>query len=454
VLGQIFIGAHAFGSAYNLPVPLYLFVFGGAAIVFVSFLLILPTEVSAGSGRVFRDRLGLRLERSALQWFTLGFLVLMVIIGFTGSQQVTANIVPTIFWLLVWVAVPITCALVGDWTRYANPFIPIAFLAERRGVRKLLIGGPRLAWPRWLAWWPATVLFFLLVCGELIYNAYWTLPGSVALGIIEYALLTFVGAVVFGAEAWLERGEVFSVLFGTWGRLGWYRFGAPGSRGLLGGVWDTEFEATVSRVVFVLMLLVSISFDGLLSTPTWKNLRLSLPAQYQLGTWRYEIAETIAFLILLGIVWALFQGFAAAVARVGRLTRSPLQALAMLLPSMLPIAFGYLAAHNADYLAINGQLLMPLLANPAGFAHWPHLPYPFNSTYVVNINLVPTSVIWYSEVVLIVAVHIAALIIAHRHLTRAIPDPRRARLSEWPWIAAMVAYTMSSLWLLAQPVAK
>jgi hypothetical protein len=378
----------------------------------------------------------------------------MVVVGFAGSQTVTTNVVPTIFWLLGWVAVPITCALIGDWTRFVNPFIAIAFLAERRGVRRLLIGGQRLAWPRWLAWWPATVLFFLFACGELIYNAYWTLPGSVALGIIEYALITFAGSVVFGAEAWLQRGEVFSVLFSTWGRLGWCRFGAPGSRGLLGGVWDTEFDASVSRVAFVLLLLVSVSFDGLLSTPTWKNLRLSLPLQDQLGTWRYEVAETIAFLLLLGIVWTLFQGFAAAVARVGRLERGSLGALAMLLPSMLPIAFGYLAAHNADYLAINGQLLMPLLANPGGFAHWPQLPYPFNSTYVVNINLVPTSVIWYSEVVLIIAVHVAALIIAHRHLARTIREPRRARLAEWPWIAAMVGYTMSSLWLLAQPVAK
>jgi hypothetical protein len=27
-----------------------------------------------------------------------------------------------------------------------------------------------------------------------------------------------------------------------------------------------------------------------------------------------------------------------------------------------------------------------------------------------------------------------------------------ARRSEWPWIVAMVGYTMTSLWLLAQPL--
>jgi len=28
----------------------------------------------------------------------------------------------------------------------------------------------------------------------------------------------------------------------------------------------------------------------------------------------------------------------------------------------------------------------------------------------------------------------------------------QGRRAEWPWIAAMVGYTMTSLWLLAQPI--
>jgi hypothetical protein len=30
----------------------------------------------------------------------------------------------------------------------------------------------------------------------------------------------------------------------------------------------------------------------------------------------------------------------------------------------------------------------------------------------------------------------------------------QARRAEWPWIAAMVGYTMTSLWLLAQPIVR
>jgi hypothetical protein len=63
-------------------------------------------------------------------------------------------------------------------------------------------------------------------------------------------------------------------------------------------------------------------------------------------------------------------------------------------------------------------------------------------------------VIWYFQVALIIAVHIAAVFIAHRHLAGVARTKVQAERSEWPWIFAMVAYTMTSLFLLAQPIAK
>ena len=132
--------------------------------------------------------------------------------------------------------------------------------------------------------------------------------------------------------------------------------------------------------------------------------------------------------------------------------RSTLQVLAGLVPSLLPIAFGYLVAHNAEYIAINGQLFIPLLGNPAGIDGVHLLPAPFNDSYEINPNLLPSSVVWYLQVALIIFVHIAAVVLAHRYLARASRSHAKARASEWPWIVAMVGYTMTSLWLLAQPL--
>jgi len=92
------------------------------------------------------------------------------------------------------------------------------------------------------------------------------------------------------------------------------------------------------------------------------------------------------------------------------------------------------------------------LGNPAGVSWWPRLPFPFNDSYEVHPNLLPNGLYWYVSVVVIVVAHIIAVLLAHRHLGSRQSDPRAVRASEYPWLVVMVAYTMLSLWLLAQPL--
>jgi hypothetical protein len=450
ITGFIPIVAHAFGKRYDLPVPLWLFVFGGAAVVFLSFLLVLPRAVAeAGEAEAaLRDEAPLR-RPSPIGW-TVAILVLagLVVCGLIGSQSVAENIVPSFFWLLVWIAVPISCGVIGNWTQALNPFAALARLCDRPSLRRSLLADEKVVtWPRAVAWWPAVGLFFLVACGELIYNGTTTKPAFTAVALAVYALVSAVMGLLFGANAWLQRGELFNVLFATWGRLGWFRFGAPGRRGFGGGL-RAPFATHVSRVTFVLLLLTSVSFDGLLSTNAWKTLRV----QVSVTGIGFELFETLAFAFLVLVAWCLFGGFAVLVRKAGTLRRSRVTVLAGLLPSLLPIAFGYLVAHNAEYIAINGQLFIPLLGNPAGLPGVQLLPAPFNDSYEINPNLLPSSVVWYIQVALIIFVHIAAVVLAHRYLTRAAANVQHARRSEWPWIVAMVGYTMTSLWLLAQPL--
>src|SRR2546430_16831048 len=95
-------------------------------------------------------------------------------------------------------------------------------------------------------------------------------------------------ASLLGAEPWLRRGEVFSVLSATGARLGYFRFGTAGTRGFFGGL-HRPFEASVSRLTFVLMLLVSVSFDGLLATPAWKDVVSRLPQSLHPGAAAYTV---------------------------------------------------------------------------------------------------------------------------------------------------------------------
>ncbi len=378
---------------------------------------------------------------------------LLLLAGLLGSQEVSENLLPVFFWLVVWVGLPLAVGLIGDFTRPLNPFGAIARATDSPALRRVILDRTApLPWPRRLGWWMSGALFFTVVVGELVVNATVTLPRVTAVGLLVYALACAVAGVVVGSDAWAARGEMFAVVFSTWGRLGWFRFGAPGRQGFGGGL-DAPFDASVSRVVGVVLLLVSVSFDGLLSTPQWGSMTSELPAGLAPGTSGHNVLATSVLAALTLATLLVFGGFAVVAARTGGRSVGGLAALTGLLPSLLPIAYGYLLAHYLQYVAINGQLLLPLLGNPVGLESWPlHLPYPFNDDYAVATGVLPTSFIWYFQIVVIIGAHILAVVLAHRHLATSAPAPALARRSEWPWLAAMVGYTMLSLWLLAQPL--
>jgi len=166
------------------------------------------------------------------------------------------------------------------------------------------------------------------------------------------------------------------------------------------------------------------------------------------GAAGYTVLLVLVFAGMVLLIWALFAGFAAAVRAVGHLDQPLIEVVAGLIPSLVPIAFGYLLAHNVDYLAINGQLLIHQASDPFGMG----LNLFGTVEYEPNRNLIPTAFVWYFEIVLIIGVHIAAVVLAHGYLGRVARTERQGRRAEWPWIAAMVGYTMTSLWLLAQPI--
>jgi len=99
--------AHAFGQRYELPIPLLLFVLGGAGVVFLSFLLVLPRQVIAA--KVLKAKDQAHLLPFNWVWATCSFVLLaaLMLCGLLGSQEVPENILPTLFWLIVWIAVPL-----------------------------------------------------------------------------------------------------------------------------------------------------------------------------------------------------------------------------------------------------------------------------------------------------------------------------------------------------------
>jgi hypothetical protein len=174
-------GARGFGQRYDLPLPLSLYLFGTAAAVILSFVVVgLFARYSPGArfypridllahplGRWLADPVLLGL----LKLIAVGLFVVTVTAGFFGSQDPYRNIAPTLVWIIWWVGLAIFSAFVGDLWAVVNPWRSLFDGADR--VYRMLTGRTglalRLPYPEGLGVWPAVGLLLAVAWTELVF---------------------------------------------------------------------------------------------------------------------------------------------------------------------------------------------------------------------------------------------------------------------------------------------
>src|SRR3712207_1203381 len=223
--------AHGFGQRYDLPVPLWLYLYGSAGAVLLSFAVFALFVGGRGAGRgyprmnllrfgLFRATLASRAFVSGLQVFSVALFGLVILAGLLGNQTPTLNLAPTMVWVIFWVGFSLFVALVGNLWALVNP-LKILFewadgLARRLGVEEGLEGDA--PYPASWGVWPALALFFVFVWVELVFPGSAT-PRNVAFLMLLYSSVTWAGMSLFGKETWLRNGETFSVFFGILARF-------------------------------------------------------------------------------------------------------------------------------------------------------------------------------------------------------------------------------------------
>ncbi|OKO84776.1 hypothetical protein AC629_20460 [Bradyrhizobium sp. NAS80.1] len=456
--------AHGFGQRYDLPLPLSLYLFGAAAAVVLSFVIVgLPARHAPGaSGYPRIDLLASPLRRQIaralgtfLKVFSIGLLVLTVIAGSYGSQNPYQNIAPTLVWIIWWVGLAVFSALFGDLWALINPWHSLFDCADRlyrsSGGRALGLHRP---YPKALAVWPAFALLLAVSWTELVFPSP-AVPVNIAWLALFYSLITWAGMAVFGSEAWVKHGEVFSVFFGVFAR---FAPTEPSTRDLSGehglalrpfgaGLLATE-PASTSMVAFVLLVLSSVLYDGLLSTPEWAEVeRQLLGVLPSLG----EVDSIIVRTIGLVAFWALFFGAYVAVSAIMSMVaafHSPWEIARNFAFTLVPIAIAYHLAHYLVYLLTQGQYIVPLASDPFGYG-WNLFG---TAGYRVDIAVVGARFAWYAAVTSIVLGHIAAVYLADVRARQILESRGAALRSQVPLTALMVVYTFVSLSILAEPI--
>lgn len=116
--------------------------------------------------------------------------------------------------------------------------------------------------------------------------------------------------------------------------------------------------------------------------------------------------------------------------------------------TLLPIALFYHLAHNATHVFYEWSKLRRLVSDPLGWGH------DFFGTARAPLSALwsPES-IWYLQVALVVIGHIYGILVAHRESVRVYGGDRTAALRvHVVMTVGMIAMSLLSLWLLAQPM--
>jgi hypothetical protein len=475
--------AHALRQRYDLPIPLGLYLAGAGAAVALSFVVVaLFTRRPLWRGTYPRINLlrfwpfWMLAHHSVLfpcRLLSVGVFALIVLAGTFGNQNPFKNVAPTAVWVVWWVGLAYVSALVGDLWALVNPWNTLFSWAE--GLYRHVRSGSRLAldvpYPEWLGTWPAVVLFLAFAWAELVWERA-EVPASLADAVVLYSVITWGGMLLCGRERWLRGGEVFSVFFGTLARFAPTEFRSgnfdrelalrPYGAGLL-----TTEPIHPSQMVFVILMLSTVTFDGFIETPVWTKIVdgvLSAPLLYPVLTVLHKTLGNflpVIYTVALGVFPLLFlavymtcvwlTGFvvAARTSLDGSQRHYSATNLARLfVQTLVPIAIAYHLAHYLSYLLVAGQFIIPLASDPFGFG-WDLLG---TALYRIDIGIVDTRFIWYTAVIAIVVGHIMSVCLAHLMALHVFKDSGLATRSQYPMLGLMVCYTMISLWILAQPI--
>ena len=454
--------AHSFGTPYNLPVPFWMYAYGASATLAVSFAIVayfagVPIDVArfARSGRTT----GLRIPApllGLLQALAVGLLVLCIATGLFGTRNVYTNFNMTFFWLVFALGFLYVTALVGDLYALVNPWRVLcdAFATATRRSASLF------TYPASLGYYPALVLYAGFIWIELFGHSQ---PFSLAVTLLAYTAVNFVGAALFGRAAWFRYGEFFAVMFRLVALMApvAYVREADGYtvtyRKPLMGLLERPAEHG-SLLLFVLFMLSSTAFDGLHETLPWvsvfwKNIFPVLTAgsnqPYTVTVnyyyyWQWAMLLVSPFIYL--VVYLAFIVVSKAVAG----SRQPLRTLALAFTlSLVPIAFVYNITHYFTLLTSQGVQIVRLISDPFGL-QWNLFG---TATLPPDPIILDAGTVWHTQVALILIGHILGVYVSHIEALRVFKGTRRAVLSQLPMLILMILFTTAGLWILSLPIA-
>ena len=442
--------AHGIAARKDLPVPEWLFFWGAAIVLVVSFLALAALwrepQLEEAEGRTL-GRMPVVVE-VLCGAVGVGLFGVLVYAGLAGSQTPTNNLLPTFVYVVFWVGFAAASAVFGN---VFAAFSPWRAIGRATGWAARRLGGGQLpeplAYPKRLGWWPAVAGLLAFGWLELVATD-GDDPSLLAVLALAYATLQLVGMALYGVDTWTRRGDAFGVYFGVFASLAplGVRDGRVVLRRPLSGL--AELERLPGTVLFLSAAIGITAFDGLSEGEFWGDIASTLEDGFRDLGLGPESAFQLTFTVgMLGTVAAVALVYYLGVLGMHSVEAGhPLRDLALrFAPSLAPIALAYVVAHYFSLVVFQGQAVSYLASDPLGEGS----DIFGTAGGGIDYAAVSTNAIWYVQVGALVVGHVAGLTVAHDRALVVFRELREATRSQYFMLVVMVVFTTAGLWLLS-----
>jgi len=443
--------AHGVGGSTDLPVPLPFALIGAAWALAFTFAVVAvawrtPRFDPAKPGRPLPQWASNTVTSPTIGW--IARVIALVFAAWVGiaavwGPQSSANALPGVFYVLLWVGLVAISVVVGPIWRAISP-VRTLYLLGGIARREPTARDAHRTYPSNWGYWPAVLGLFAFVWLELASPD----PGSltaIKIWILTYGAVMVLGAAVFGTT-WFTRADPFEVYSLTASRLAPFRRNPGTGRIVFGNPLDhlPTMPVRPGTVAVMAVLLGSTAFDSFSGSTTFRdfvnNNADAVPlAGYSVGSTVLKTATLLFFVVAVGIT---FSAAARATAGVSREQRRTLPG--RYAHCLIPIVVGYIFAHYLSYLVERGQETIVRLADPLARGWHPLGLDTGDVQYFLSLH--PT-LLWTIKVGCVVVGHLTAVIAAHDHALRVLPIGHQLT-GQLAMMLTMVVYTLTGLFLL------
>jgi hypothetical protein len=431
---------HGIASRRDLPLPFSFVVIGAVLALVISFAILIYAWRQPRFERVGgRPMPGLtavvdhpivRLIARVLVLATYLWAGLAMMAG----QDLLTNPIFGFVYVWMWVGLVPISLLLGQFWRATNPLRTI-----HRGLCALARVDPEqglVTLPSRVGVWPAAAGLFGFGWLELVQPDRTTLA-VLRLWALAWLVILVLGAIVFG-QRWIGAADPFEAYASTLAQMSIWRLVGDQLRLVNPLAGLNAWRAPPGATAVVAALLGSTAFDSFTNTSWW------------IGAVQSSNVPTVVWATggLLIMIIIVFVSFSLATAWMGHYGNRPAAEYPRLMVgSLLPIVLGYVVAHYATLLIVEGQRTAINFSDPLGrgWNVFGSAEMGVNSA-IFNHPMAIAMV----QLCAIVGGHVLGIVCAHEKAVVLLP-PDRAVRGQWPLLLVMIGYTCAGLLLLFSP---